>query len=439
MKPSVQNILLISAYSGLLIWLGYGIARSEHHLLLPVFVVLFLGGIFLSRRFNSIKQFLLIGIVFRLLLLFATPNLSDDYLRFAWDGRLWVADEHPFLQTPNQWQDDPSKPTSLDAELYAGLNSKEYHSIYPSMHQVVFYISSIVAGNDLKTNIIVMRLILILGELGTIWLLGYLLHYYFKPVFWLGFYAFNPMVILEVTGNLHFEGLMLFFIALAVTLLLHKRLWQAAIALALAVSTKLLPLIALPVFIRQLGLRKGIVFSVMVLLFSILSFLPLWHPELWEAMSSSLNLYFRKFEFNGSIYLLVREYGFYKKGFNIIADSGPALAFTSFFLLVTLPFVFKKKWKISGWLCLSWTVYLLLSTTVHPWYILPLLFFGILSGWLYPLVWSFLIFFTYLQYPAGGYVEMPWLMAIEYLIVLGVLIFDLKRTKLPFPFAGKLL
>jgi alpha-1,6-mannosyltransferase len=435
MNARLQNIILISAYSGLLIWIGYGIARSEHYLLFPVFALLFIGGVFLSRRINSLKQFLIIGIVFRLLLLFATPNLSDDYFRFAWDGRLWVAEEHPFLQTPAQWMGNPERPESLNEELYAGLNSKEYHSIYPSLHQVVFYISSLVAGNDLKANIIVMRLILILGEIGTMWLLGYLLHFYFKPIFWLGFYAFNPMVILEVTGNLHFEGLMLFFMALAVTLLLHNKNWQSALSLALAVSTKLLPLIALPVFIRQLGWKKGIFFSAMVMIFSVLSFLPLWHPELWASMSTSLDLYFRKFEFNGSIYLLVREYGFYRKGFNIIADSGPALAALSFFLLMSLPFVYKRKWKISGWLCLSWTVYLLLSTTVHPWYILPLLFFGILSGWLYPLVWSFLIFFTYLQYPSTGYVELPWLMAIEYIIVLVVLLFDLKRTKLPYPFS----
>ncbi len=435
MKKRVQNILLISVYSGLLIWIGYGMARSEHLLLFPVFTLLFMGGIFLPRRFNSLKHILWIGIVLRLLLLFATPNLSDDYFRFAWDGRLWVADEHPFLQTPNQWIGDPNRPATLDEELYTGLNSKEYHTIYPSIHQVVFYISSMVAGDDLKTNIILIRLMLILGELGTIWLLGYLLHFYFKPIYWLGFYAFNPMVILEVTGNLHFEGLMVFFMALAVTLLLHKKFWQAAVSLALGVSTKLLPLIALPVFIRQLGWKKGGLFSALVILFSVLSFLPLWHPELWAAMSTSLDLYFRKFEFNGSIYLLAREYGFYKKGFNIIADSGPALAGVAFFLLMILPFVYKRKWEIHGWLCLSWTVYLLLSTTVHPWYILPLLFFGILSGWLYPLVWSFLIFFTYLQYPASGYIALPWLMAMEYIIVGSFLFFDLKRTKLAFPFA----
>ncbi|MBK6994407.1 MAG: hypothetical protein IPH31_05610 [Lewinellaceae bacterium] len=30
------------------------------------------------------------------LLLFSIPNLSDDYVRFLWDGHLTVAGIHPF-------------------------------------------------------------------------------------------------------------------------------------------------------------------------------------------------------------------------------------------------------------------------------------------------------------------------------------------------------
>jgi hypothetical protein len=42
------------------------------------------------------------ALLFRLLLLFAVPALSDDFYRFLWDGRLSLEGINPFLYTPRQ-------------------------------------------------------------------------------------------------------------------------------------------------------------------------------------------------------------------------------------------------------------------------------------------------------------------------------------------------
>ena len=74
--------------------------------------------------------------------------------------------------------------------------------------------------------------------------------------------------------------------------------------------------------------------------------------------------------------------------------------------------------------------YFFISTTVHPWYIINLLFFGILSGYAYPLVWSLTVFWSYSVYGNSGFEVNTTIQFFEYLIVYGVLFYELVRGPL---------
>jgi len=427
-----------------LFFLTYSLERYESLYLLSVYTLAFLAYLTCVLLVNSSKTvYWLVGVAVlgRLLLLSAEPNLSDDIYRFVWDGRLIQQEVNPFAYLPSDLVNGKADSLGIevDPELYTSLNSPDYYTIYPPVNQAVFTLAVKLFPDSLARSTIVIRSILLLAELGTIWLLFQLASLYGiarKQVLW---YALNPLVILEMTGNLHFEALMIFFLLASVYLYEKKRWIGAAILFALAICTKLLPLMLLPLYFRRFGWRTALSFYAVVGLSTLVLFLPLISWELIEGLQGSVGLYFQKFEFNASIYYLVREIGYYVKGYNIIQSAGRWLAFSAFLLIIGYS-VLERKPRILdafGWV---WLIYLLLALIIHPWYVLPLLAFTVLTPYRYSVLWTCLIFFTYAGYTASGFQENLWLVTIEYVVVLGWLGYELyqHRHNHPSVIAGKL-
>jgi uncharacterized membrane protein len=87
-----------------------------------------------------------------------------------------------------------------------------------------------------------------------------------KKIVW---YALNPLIILELTGNLHFEVFAIFFLLASFYLLLKERQTLSALLFSLAVCIKLIPLIFLPSLLPYLGIRKASYYYLIVMLYLI--------------------------------------------------------------------------------------------------------------------------------------------------------------------------
>lgn len=410
--------LILSA--GFYLVLAYGVPRAQFGLLTGLLAGLFLGYGLVVRRVGgvTVNRFLFASaIFFRLLLLFAMPQLSDDVYRFVWDGRLLAHGYNPYLYLPNQLLDTPIiTACGLDETLFRQLNSPNYFTVYPPFNQALFGVAAWLSGGDLFWNIVWLRVPIILGEIGSLWLMTRLLHHLKHNPNLALLYGLNPLVILELTGNLHFETVMIFFALLSTWLFTRKLFVPSAGALALAIGTKLLPLLLLPLIVRHLGWRKGMSYAIVTGVITALLFVPFASLELVSNIFSSINLYFQKFEFNASVYYVLRTVGYWVKGYNAIERIGFWLSITTTLSVLWIAF----RWRTvpaSIQTVATLTLYFAFATTVHPWYITTLVAASVFTRFRYPLVWSALIPLSYHTYSGQPYQENLWLTALEYGIV----------------------
>ena len=68
--------------------------------------------------------------------------------------------------------------------------------------------------------------------------------------------------------------------------------------------------------------------------------------------------------------------------------------------------------------------YFLLSTTVHPWYVATPLLLCVFTSYRFPLVWSATVILSYAAYGVDGFNENLWLVAIEYITVIGFFVWE---------------
>ena len=145
----------------------------------------------------------------------------------------------------------------------------------------------------------------------------------------------------------------------------------------------------------------------------------------------SVRLWFTSFEFNASIYYVVRFVGNRIVGYNAIGSIGPALAIITMASIGIIWWMYIRKNKLD-WaqaMLYALTLYFFMSTTVHPWYLGMLLVLSVLSLHVYPIIWTYLIFLSYSHYQGGSFAENYYLISLEYLLLFGWMWWESKWVK----------
>ncbi len=433
----LKKALLSLSFLSCTIALGYFTDRANFLLLIgwaTFFFLTYIAVAFYTERRNDIQFYIILGILLRGVLLFNFPNLSDDIYRFYWDGLLSTHGYNPFSYLPDFYIKNNILPEYLTPALYEKLNSKEYYTIYPPVLQGVFAMAAGLFPKNIIGATIVMKVFLLVGEIGSIVLIKKMLQRFDLPeknVLW---YTLNPLVIIEIMGNIHFEGLMIFFLLLSLWLIMNNRLGYAAFAMTGAIAAKLLPLMFLPFLIGKLGWRRSLIYLGIIGGSLFILFAPLLNVSFFSNFGASLSLYFRRFEFNAGFFYALEW--FYRVVFNdhyIIRSVGPILALITLNCIVILTIIrYDWAWKKmpESWL-FAISIYLVNTTTVHPWYVCLAVALTGFTKWRYPIVWSGMVWLSYSHYWGGGFQENYLLIAIEYLIVLSFFFQELYRRSLP--------
>jgi alpha-1,6-mannosyltransferase len=446
MKAETIRPILLAALSllflGILVYFNYFLLRTDFTSLLLLF-----GGTFaiylllIFGKVNKVKHHFMVlmalAIVSRVAILFAIPNLSDDYFRFLWDGHLTINGISPFQYLPSEIIAQNLVDGDYALSLFAQMNSPEYYSVYPIINQFVFAMANLCFPSGIAGGVLVIKIFILGFEILTIYSLFLLTKIFKLSKNTVLLYTLNPLIIIEFCGNLHFEAGLIAFLLLSLYLLSQQKWALAAIPFAAAVLTKLHPLMLLPFVLKYLGWKKGILFSIIVAGITIGVFggfmLPFKYPiTQLNKLLTSIRLYFETFEFNGGIYYVLRAIGTSIYGYNPIQIVGKLLFFIN---LMGLLYIFWKQQKgfqaLTKSIALAYLLYVLLSTTVHPWYILTLLPFSLLLRYKFALVWSGVIIITYFAYSTNDWHENFYLLMLEYTFVFVFLFYDFYRTKKP--------
>ncbi len=416
--------LLLISLSGYIL-VGYYIERSNFTQLISIYSSLFLIAYILQKNSSPdhFRLLLLSGILFRFCLIFSIPALSDDFYRFVWDGRIQQLGINPFDFTPAQFLKQHSDP--LLHKIFPYLNSPNYYSVYPQICQSIFKIASGIGGESLYRTIVVLKSAILLSELGTIHLLKKLLSARINTKSLQLIYILNPLVIIELSGNIHFEAFMIFFMLLTVWLINQKKYVSSAGALSLAIQAKLLPLIFIPLLFRQIGLKKTINFAIICLICTVVLSLVLLNTSVrLSHFTESLTLYYGKFEFNGSFYMLFRSIGQWFLAYNPIAVLSKIMIVLA---LSGMVWVYSRKFELMHGMFWLITIYFAFSAVVHPWYLTPLVALSAFIRLRFALIWSAMVPLSYHIYSDSLIGENYWITGIEYLIVFGFLIWELNK------------
>ncbi|WP_345741443.1 mannosyltransferase [Maribacter stanieri] len=377
-------------------------------------------------------RFLLgLGIIFRLVFLFTEPNLSQDFYRFIWDGHLVANGDNPYLHTPDDLIKNMVSIIPNADVLYEGMGSlsARHYSNYPPLNQLLFALASFIGGKSMFGSLLVLRITIILADIGVFYFGRRLLKNLNKSPHLIFWYFLNPLVIVELTGNLHFEGVMLFFFILSMFLLSINKWKIAGIVMACSISVKLVPLLFLPLFFKYLGWKKSIIFYSIIGITSIVLFLPFNTPEFIDNYTKTISLWFSNFEFNASIYNIAKKTAihFDAKPWEFIKEYGkvtPVLTIVTVALFTLLP----KKYDLNRVLwSMMWvmTIYYFISTTVHPWYLIFLVLLSIFTTYRYGIIWSAAIVLSYFAYSQADFNENLWLLGIEYTSVFGFIVYEI--------------
>ncbi len=249
-----------------------------HQLELFVVVSIASGGwlfaSFLAARGAGRVRWIVAGaILLRLVALFGEPDLSDDVNRYVWEGSLVADGISPYALAPDAVEYEARR--AQLAAIFADLNNASISAAYPPLVEAVF--GAVVTGarlagdEDGRLARVWMRWLFTLCDLLVLWPLASLLKRFKRPSSLLVTWAWCPLITFEFAGSGHFDSFGVLTLVAALALLTtnrsqsHWRAWKdsaGAVLASAAIFVKILPLCAVPFILR--GDRRYVRAAVLV-------------------------------------------------------------------------------------------------------------------------------------------------------------------------------
>ena len=326
---------------------------------------------------NELFKIFLTFFVLKVLFVFKSPILSDDIYRYLWEGKVFLNGFNPYINPPNS-----TNLLFLRDQIFIYINHKNLPAIYPPF-MLIF--NSIIV--KICYSVKFYKFILFLFDIATFILILIICNEIKINPRYSMLYFTHPLPLIEIEWNGHNDIVMIFLFLISLYFLIKNRFIKSSFFYALSVLSKFIYLIFAKEFLKNL---KSIIVFLFVVIFMYLIFICSDKNIFY-----SLNIYLKNWEFNGSIYKILK---YFVKNHTIIRIILLGIFGLSW---VIINFKVKNIFKRMLFLILS---FILCSPTVHPWYglwILPFLSFEFISEiyiFLLCLPFSYYILNDYLNY-----------------------------------------
>ena len=368
---------------------------------------------------HSLAIMLGFGLVFRLTVLPAHPDQSEDVYRYLWDARVAAHGLDPYAHPP----DAPELAGVRQTPIYDRLNSKPYITAYPPLSQALFRAARTVFGE----RVVPIKAVFALLEFCSLLIAWRLLAAFGQRLEPLYLMAWNPFFIFEFSHSGHSDSSAMFLVLMCVWLIHRRQRSWAGAAYAGAVLSKLHPALWFPMLLRAAGWRAflaGTVTGCLLLAFY-------FSPSSLLAYVTSLQAYVRVFEFNGSVYNLARFFvqKYASQPWGVPVGSLLAIILLGIAVIVCVRTPVRSGLDVlraSFWIM---TADLCLATTVHPWY----LSWAAVSLFVFPYAfmawWTGAVFLSYLAYAYRPVHEATWVLLVEYVPVYALMAWEVIRGR----------
>ncbi len=323
-----------------------------------------------------------LAIAGRLALLPRDPHFSDDIYRYMWDGWVQTHGVNPYLYAPEAAALEP-----LRTGWHALINHPSVSTIYPPGAQLVFWALAL-----LGPSVILFKAVWVAADLGVGWVLDRLTSGRDEsPGLAPLLYLWSPLVLVEVAWSGHAEPLGLLPM-MAALLFLGRRsdpgeaagtppLRDAALGgalLGLGAAVKLAPAAAFPAAARRRAVAAAAGIGTLLLL-------SIPYVGAGSSIFGGLVTYAEKWRFNaGAFGALAALLGTYAvKTLAVLGTLGAALVAAW------------RRWSVERTLYWTIGIALVLSPTIHPWYVLWILPLAALRGGRAWLLLSGTVFMAY--------------------------------------------
>jgi alpha-1,6-mannosyltransferase len=365
---SSKNKFLIISFSAVLIELlliifdlfnGSGNMPLYMFIYFEVFILFSLAFFILKTRqprdeeqsllINNIPIFIIItGIIFRITLIPAVPTTSPDVFRYLWEGKIVAHGINPYQIPP-----DAASLNQYHSDLWSKVGFKNMTSIYPPFAQVAFFIGHLISGESVWG----LKIVYLICEIITLIFLLKLLRLKKINPGYIILYAWLPIPIMEYFINAHIDAVGIAFLVLFLYHIEKGRNNLSAVFFALSILVKFYPLMLFPLLIKKTGIKKLIPFTMIFLLTSIVFYAPFLTSDF--AVKNSLTTYLLRWEFNGSVYNLIK----------VFSDRDLARIICSILLIITIAVIsYQYRDFVNGafGVFLSFVIF---ATTIYPWYL----------------------------------------------------------------------